>query len=147
MPSTITPVYFFSSNIIYFGQKSPLNCNFLKFWVLESKFVKFFTSILNWLVNFFSNFASFFIIITYNFPVNFKLIHFLLWIKGPNKNPNFETLGCSGKNLPDSWRHFANHQSLFIQILHYSLVSWNIPPLYFFSSNIIYFGLKQPIKV
>ena len=129
MPSNITPVYFFSSNIIYFGQNSPLNCKFLKFWVLESKF------------------ASFFIVITYNFPVNFKLIHFLLWIKGPNKSPNFETLGCSGENLPDSWRHFANHQSLFIQILHYSLVSWNVPPLYFFSSNIIYFGLKQPIKV
>ena len=42
-------------------------------------------------VNSFSNFASFFFVITYNSPVNFKLIHFLLGIKLPHKSPNFES--------------------------------------------------------
>ena len=43
--------------------------------------------------------------------------------------------------------HFWQHKSVFLQILHQSLVPSNITPLYFFSSNIIYFGQKQPIKV
>ena len=43
--------------------------------------------------------------------------------------------------------HFPNHKSVFLQILHYTLVSLNIAPLYFFSWNIIYFGQMQPIKV
>ena len=59
------------------------------FLVLESKFVKFLMSILNWQFNSSSNFASFSIIKTQNSPVNFKLIHFLLWIKGSYQSPNF----------------------------------------------------------
>ena len=46
-------------------------------------------SILNWQVNSFSGFASFFIAITHNSPVSFKLIHFLLCIKGPNERIQF----------------------------------------------------------
>ena len=42
-------------------------------------------------VNFSSNFATFFIVMTQNFPVSFKLIHFLLWIKGPHQSHNFQT--------------------------------------------------------
>ena len=38
-------------------------------------------------------------------------------------------------------------RSVFIQILHHYSVSWKITPLYFFSSNLIYFGQKEPIKV
>ena len=52
-----------------------------------------------------------------------------------------------GQNLPNFSCHFPNHKSVFLQILHHTLVSWNIGPLYFFRSNIIYFGQKQPIKV
>ena len=37
------------------------------------------------------SFASFFILMTHNFPVNFKLIRFLFWIKGPSKSPSFQT--------------------------------------------------------
>ena len=44
-------------------------------------------SVLNSQVNFFSNFASFFVVITHNSPVSFKLIYFLLCIKEPNKVP------------------------------------------------------------
>ena len=89
--------------------------------MLGSKFVTLLRSILNRQVNSFSNIVSFFIVITHNTLVNFKLIHFLLWIKRPN------------------------HRSLFLQILHHSLASWNITLLYFFSSNIIYFSQKQSI--
>ena len=88
-----------------------------------------------------------FFVITHNSAVSFKLIHFLLCIKGFNDGPNFENFKCSGENLPNSSCHFPNHKSVFLQILHHTLVSWNIAPLYFFSSNIIYFGQKQPIKV
>ena len=53
--------------------------------------VKFLTSVLNWPVNSCSNLTLFFIVMTQKSPVNFKLIHFLLWIKGPNKSPNCYT--------------------------------------------------------
>ena len=86
-------------------------------------------SILNRQVNSFSNFVSFFIVITHNTLVNFKLMHFLLLIKGLNKSPNFETFVCCGENLPNSSCHFPNHESLFLQILYHSLASWNTTPL------------------
>ena len=45
-------------------------------------------------VNYSSSFASFFIVMTHNSPVNFKLIRFILWIKGSNQSCNFETLSA-----------------------------------------------------
>ena len=114
--------------------------------MLESKFVKFLMSILNWQVSFFSNVASFFIAITHNFPVRFKLIHFLVCIKEPKGSPNFETFVCSGEKLPNFSCYFLNHKSIFLRIFHHTIVSGNITPLYFFSSNTIYFGQKQPVK-
>ena len=108
------------------------SANFWDFRVFVSKFVKFLMSILNWQVSSISNFASFFIVITHNSPVSFKLIHFLLCIKGSNESPNFENFMCSGENLPNSSCHFPNHKSVFLQILHHTLVSWNKTPLYFF---------------
>ena len=71
-----------------------INANYWDFWVMESKMVKFLISVLNWPVIFCSNFASFFIFMTHKSPVNFELIHFLLWIKGSNKSPNFLTFKC-----------------------------------------------------
>ena len=115
--------------------------------MLRSKFIKFLMSILNWQVNSSSNFASFFILMLHNSPVNFKLIHFLLWIKGSHQSPNFETVECSAENLPNSSCHLWKHKSIFLQILRKSSVALNITPLYFLSSNIIYYGQKQPIKV
>ena len=107
---------------MYFGQST----YFWNFWVLGSEFVKFLMSVLNLQATSFSIYASFFIVITHKSPVNFKLIHFLLWIKEPNKSPNFETFMCFGEDLPNSSCHFPNRKSLFLQILHHSLVSWNI---------------------
>ena len=116
-------------------------------WLLGSKFVKFLISILKRQVNSSSNLASFFIVMIHNSSVNFKLMHFLLWIKGSHKTPNFETFKCSVKNLPNSLCHFPNYKSFILQILHHSSVSWKITPLYFFSSNNTYFTQKEPIKV
>ena len=48
-------------------------------------------SILNWQVNSSSNFISFFIVMTQNSLVNFKLIHFLLWIKWSHQSRNYMT--------------------------------------------------------
>ena len=102
---------------------------------------------LNRQVNSASNFAPFFIVMTHNSAVNFKLIHFLFWIKGSHQNPNFVTFECSGENLPSFSCHFPNHKSAFLQILHDSSLSWKITPLYFFRSNVIYFALKGSFKV
>ena len=98
-------------------------------------------------VNSSSNFASFFIVKTHNSSVNFKFIHFLLCMTGSHQSPNIETFECFGENLPNSSCHFPNHKSVFLQILHHLSVSWKITPLYFFGSNIIYFGQKYAIIV
>ena len=122
---------------------SPLKCEFWNFRVCGSKFVKFLMSVLNWQVNYFSTFASFFIVITHNSPVNIKLIHtFSTLDKISYKKLDFETFNCSGENLPSSSCYYSNHKSVFLQILHHSLVSWKVTPLYLFSSNIVYFGQK-----
>ena len=104
-------------------------------------------SILNWQVKFSSIFASFFIFMTHNSSVNFKLIHFLLWTKGSHQSPNFDTFKCSGENLPNSSCHFPNRKSVFLQILNDSSVPWKITRLYFFRSNVKYFARKVPVKV
>ena len=92
-----------------------------------------------------SNFASFFIVMIHISSVNFKLILFLLWIKGFHQSPNFDTFKCSGENLPYS--SSPDHKSVFFQILHYPAVSWKITPLYFFRSNITYFAQTKQMKV
>ena len=137
----ITSLDFFSSNIIYVGQKEPIySGNLGDFQMLGSKFIKFFMSILKRQVNSSSVFVSFFIVMTHNSYVNFKLIHFLFWAKGSHESPNFDTFQCFGENLPNSSYDFPNQKSVFLQILHHSSVSWKITPLYFFRSNIKYFA-------
>ena len=84
---------------------------------------------------------------THDSTVNLKLTHFLLWAKGSHQSSNFDTFECSGENLQNFSCHFPSNNSVFLQILHYSSVSWNITPLYFFSSKNTYFAQKEPIKV
>ena len=140
-------LYTFLAQTLYtLFKRNLLKCKFLRLWEVWSKFVKFFMSILKRQVNSSSNFASFFIVVTHNSSVNFKLIHCLLWIKGSPQSPKFETFECSGENLPNSLCHFPNHKSVFLQILHHSSLPWNISPLHFFSSNIMYSDQKEPIQ-
>ena len=104
-------------------------------------------SILKRQVNSLSNFASLFIVMIHNFSVNFKLMHFLLWMKVSHQGSIFWTFECSGKSLPNSRCLFPIHQLVYFQILHQSSVSWNITPQYFFRSKIIYFAQKRPIRI
>ena len=59
----------------------------------------------------------------------------------------FETFECSGQILSESLWQFWNDESIPVQILYLSSVSWKITPLYLFSSNNIYSAQKGPIKV
>ena len=103
-------------------------------------------SVLKWQVNSFSNFALFFIFITHNSSVNFKVTPFLLWTKGFHQSSNFHTFKCSGENLPNFSSLSSNHKSVFLQNRNNSSFSWKITHLYFCSSNNIHFGHKEPIK-
>ena len=90
VPSNIIPIYFFSSNIYTLVKSSSLKCKFFEIFKCSGQnLLKFFTSVLNWQLSSFSNFASFIIVIAHKPPVNFKLIYFLFWIKGPHESPNF----------------------------------------------------------
>ena len=84
---------------------------------------------------------------THNSSVNFKVILFLFWTKGSHQSSNFDIFKCSSENLPNFSNLFSNHKSVFLQNFHISSESWKITPLYFFSSNNIYFAQKEPIKV
>ena len=58
-----------------------------------------------------------------------------------------ETFECLGKILSNSLCQFWNDDSIPLQIFYHSSVSWKITPLYFSSSNNVYFAQKEPIKM
>ena len=66
--------------------------------------------------------------------------------KEPIKVNIFETFECSGQKLKSLWQFWYN-KLIPPQILYPSAVSWKITPLYFFSSNNVYFAQKEPIKM
>ena len=59
----------------------------------------------------------------------------------------FETFECWGQILSNSLCQFWKNNSIPLQILYPSSVSWKIILLYFFSSNNIYFAQKELIKM
>ena len=79
---------------------------------------------------------------THNSSVSFKLIHFLLWIKGSHQSPNFEIFQVLCWKFTIFLMSFSKPQ-----VLRDSSVLWKITPLYFFMSNVIYFAQKEPIKL
>ena len=109
---------------------------------MESKIAKFLLSILN-SVNSCSNFPSFFIVMTHNSPVSFRLIHFLLWIKGPNKSPNFRLSNVLWWKFAKFLMSFLKAQVSFFS--NFASIPSNITSLYFFSLNILSFGQNQLI--
>ena len=60
-----------------------------------SKFAKFFMPFFRTLVRSWSNFASFFSVMTHNSSVLFCLKHEILWTKVAHRNENFKTCHCS----------------------------------------------------
>ena len=67
----ITPLYFWSPNLVYFGQKEPIEKKFPDFWVVGWKFTKFLMSHLKPQVSFSLNFASIFSVMRDNSSVLF----------------------------------------------------------------------------
>ena len=65
----ITSLYFFSSNLIYFGQKVPIEVKLLDFWVFGWKFIKFLMSYLKPQISFSLNFTSLFSVMRDNSSV------------------------------------------------------------------------------
>ena len=88
----------------------------------------------NLLILYGSSFASIFIFVTHNSPVKltFKLIYFLLYIKGSHQSSNFENFMCSGKNLAICSCHFWKRMLIFLQILHQCPVPSDLTLLYLF---------------
>ena len=58
----------------------------------------------------------------------------------------FRLLSALMKVHPIPHAIFQTTRSGFIQFLHHYSVSWKITPLHFCSSNLVYFGQKEPIK-
>ena len=123
VPLNVTTLHIFSSSIIYIVQRQSSNVQIFEICkCLDQNSSN--SSSQFWTGN--SIFASFFIVMTHNSPVNLKLINFQLWTKESHRSHNFETFKCSGENLPNSSCYFPNHKLVFLQILHHSLVSWKI---------------------
>ena len=116
--------------------------------MLASNFVKFLMPIMKWGVDPSPNFVSLF-----QFHERLLLCTFLtqtiytLLKRSPLKWKFLRFFEYSGQNLSNYLCQFLNDKSIPLQILHPSSVSWKITPLYFFSSNNIYFAQKEPIKM
>ena len=90
VPSNVTLLYFFSSNIIYFDQKERIKVQI--FEIFECSYQNLLNSSDQfWTSQFLFKFCIFFIVIISDSPVSFKLIHFLLGIKVPHTSSNFES--------------------------------------------------------
>ena len=113
-----SPILFLAQPLYTLFKRNPLKCRFLRFSSAQVKIRQI--SHVNFELK--SQFLLKFCITlhchTHNYPVSFKFIHFLQYIKGPNESPNFETFICSGENLAKSSCHFPNQELNFLQILH-----------------------------
>ena len=79
----ITPLYCFSSNLIYFGQKWPIEVTFFS-------------------VSFSLNFASPFSVMTHNLSELFWQKHFMLWTKRAHHCTILQAFDCCNESWPDS---------------------------------------------
>ena len=115
----ITLCTFLAQTLNTLFKRNPLKCTFLRLLVLRSTFVKFLMSLLNWQVNSPAKFASFFIVMTHNSSVNFKLIHFPLWMKGFDQSSNFEIFQVHSWIFYIFLISFSKPQLNFCQSMHY----------------------------
>ena len=137
----ITPLYFFSSINIYFAQKESIKVKIFETFECSGQ------NLSNSLCQFWND-KSIPLQILYPSSVSWKIIP-LYFFSSSNiyfaqkeliKMKIFETFECLGQILSNSLCQFWNDKSIPLQILHPSSVSWKITPLYFFSSNNIYFA-------
>ena len=112
----------FSWNIIYFGQKQPIEKQIVRLLNAPMKVHLIAHAI-------FETARSGFIQILHHCSVSWKITPLYFCIL--------------------SFVYFGQKElkSVFTYALHHPSVSWEITLLYFFSSNFIWFGKKEPIKV
>ena len=91
MSWNITPLYFHSSNLAYFGQKEPIKNEFSDFWVVGWKFTKFLVSCLKPQVSFSLNVALLFHVMRDSSSVLFKLKLHIIWTKGAHQSAKFRS--------------------------------------------------------
>ena len=143
----ITPQYFFSSNNTYFAEKDPIEVEIFGTFECSGQ------NLWNFLRQFWND-KSTLLQVLYPSSVSWKIIHLYFFSpnniyfaqKKPIKVKIFETFECSDQNLSKFLCQFLN-ESILLQFLYPSSISWKITPLYFFSSNNIYFAQKEPIKM
>ena len=140
----ITPLYFFSSTIIYFAQKEPINVQILRLSSVESKFPKFLMSFFKAQVSSSSNFASFFSAMTDNSSVLFWLNTFEKSSYSKNKFSDLPLLALKfTKFLVSFLETRVSFSSNFGSLC--SVMRHNFSVL--FHLNIICFGQNEPIIV
>ena len=96
---------------------------------------------------FFSNFASIFSVMKDNSSVFFSSEIIYFGQKQPIKVQIFGTFDCLGQNSSNSSCQFWNGKSIPPQTFHHSSLPLHITSLQIFSSCILYFGQKDPMKV
>ena len=142
----IIPLYFFSSNNIYFAQKEPIKMKMFETFECSGQILS------NYLCQFWND-KSIPAQILYPSSVSWKITPLYFFSSNsiffdyeePIKKKIFETFKCLGQNSSNSSCQFWNDKSIPLQILHHSSFSWHVTPLWILSSNFSYFGLKDPI--
>ena len=131
MPSNITPLFFFSSNISYFGQKQLIKVQVFEIFECSGE------NLQNPQCHF-PNYKQVFLQILHGSSVSWKTtsryffrskIIYFPW-KGPIKVQMLKTFKCSDQNSQNSCQ-FWNKKLVFLQILH-------VTSLYFFLAEIVY---------
>ena len=129
----IIPLYFLSSNNIYFATKEPIKVKIFETFELSGQ------NLSNSLCQFWNGksippqilySSSFSWKITPLYFFNSNNIYFAQ--KEPSKMKIFETFKCSDPILSNSLCQFWNDESIPLQIFYPSSVAWKITPLYFF---------------
>ena len=145
----ISPLYFFSSNNIYFAQKEPTKMKIFEtfFECSGQNLSNFFMSILKRQVDSSPSFVSLFSFMKGYSSVHFSSNSIYFAQKEPIKMKMFETFECLGQILLNSLCQFWNDKSIHLQILYPPSVSWKITPLYFFLAKTIHILLiRSPLK-
>ena len=143
VPWKITPLYFFSSSKIYFAQKEPIKVKIFETFECSGQ------NLSNSLCQFW-NYKSIPLQILHPSSVLWKITSLYFFSsnkiyfaqKEPIKMNIFGTFECLGQilsnSLCQSW--YANLESILLQILYPSSVSWKTIPLLFFSSKNLSFA-------
>ena len=124
----ITPLYLFSSNLIYFGQKEHIKVKCSDFWVDGWKFTKLLISCLKPQVSFSLNFASLLSVTRDNSFVLFQLKLYMIWTKEVHQSARFETFDCSRELSPNLYFDrllLLKVYKISAKNVHRSYVSWH----------------------